>query len=129
MQIIALFHGNRIPRISVVQRWYLATKEGGTGNFCINGTKSVEELHRFLGMVQYYRDIWARQSKMLAPLSILVGECRHTKVTKKNKTKKLLWQWDAIHQQAFDNVKATITKEVTLAYPDYKPTTTVLSYS
>jgi hypothetical protein len=31
--------------------------------------KSVKELHRFLGMVQYYRDIWAQQSKMLAPLS------------------------------------------------------------
>ena len=29
------------------------------------------------------------------------------------------WHWDAIHQQAFDNVKATIAKHVTLAYPDY----------
>ena len=45
--------------------------------------RSVKEWHRFLGMVQYYRDIWARQSKMLV-----------------------------------DNVKATIAKDVTLAYPD-----------
>jgi len=29
------------------------------------------------------------------------------------------WHWDTIHQQAFDNVKATIAKDVTLAYPDY----------
>ncbi len=71
---------------------------------------SVKELHRFLGMVQYYRDIWARWSEMLAPLSNLVGQCGHTKVTKENKTKKVPWHWDAIHQQAFDNVKATITK-------------------
>ncbi len=49
----------------------------------------------------------------------LVGECGHTKVTKANKTRKVPWHWDAIHQQAFDNVKATITKDVTLAYPDY----------
>ena len=81
--------------------------------------KSVKELCRFLGMVQYYRDIWARRSEMLAPLSNLVGECGHTKVTKANKTKKVPWHWDTIHQQAFDNVKATIAKDVTLAYPDY----------
>eukprot|EP00804_Cyclotella_cryptica_P007673 CCRYP_015241-RA/>CCRYP_015241-RA protein AED:0.45 eAED:0.64 QI:0/0/0/1/0/0/2/0/170 len=42
-------------------------------------------------MVQYYRDIWAD-----AP-----------------------WHWDDIHQQAFDTVKATIARDVTLAYPDY----------
>jgi len=56
---------------------------------------------------------------MLAPLLNLVGECRHTKVTKSNNTKKVPWHWDKIHQQAFDNVQATITKDVTLAYPDY----------
>ena len=56
---------------------------------------------------------------MLAPLSNLVGECRHTKVTKAKKTKKVSWHWDTIHQQAFDDVKATITRDVTLAYPGY----------
>ena len=81
--------------------------------------KSVKELRRFLGMVQYYRDIWARRSEMLAPLTNLVGECGHTKVTKAKKTKKVPWHWDKVHQQAFDNVKAIITRDVTLAYPDY----------
>ncbi len=56
---------------------------------------------------------------MLAPLTDLVGACGETKNTKKNKTKKLPWGWDPIHQQAFDNVKATITKDVVLAYPDF----------
>ena len=73
----------------------------------------------FLGMVQYYRDIWARCSGMLAPLSNLVGECGHTKVTKANKTKKKPWHWDEVHQQECDTVKATIAHDVTLAYPDY----------
>ena len=36
---------------------------------------NVNELRRFLGMVQYYCDLWARRSKMLAPLTDLVGEC------------------------------------------------------
>ena len=49
--------------------------------------KNVKDLHKFLGMVQYYRDLWARCSKMLAPLTSLVGECGHTKVTKAKKTK------------------------------------------
>ncbi len=56
---------------------------------------------------------------MLAPLTNLVGECRETKTTKKNKIKKKPWRWESIHQQAFDNVKATIAKEVVLAYPDF----------
>jgi hypothetical protein len=33
-------------------------------------------------MVQYYKDMWMRRSKMLAPLTDLVGECGQTKVTK-----------------------------------------------
>eukprot|EP00804_Cyclotella_cryptica_P013751 CCRYP_018839-RA/>CCRYP_018839-RA protein AED:0.25 eAED:0.29 QI:0/0/0/1/0/0/2/0/295 len=50
-------------------------------------------------MVQYYRDLWARRSEMLAPLTSLVGECGHTKQSKL--------------------LKATIAKDVSLAYPDY----------
>jgi hypothetical protein len=70
-------------------------------------------------MVQYCRDMWQKCSELLAPLTNLVGECRETKTTKKNKTKKKPWWWESIHQQAFDNVKATIAKEVVLAYPDF----------
>jgi hypothetical protein len=29
------------------------------------------------------------------------------------------WHWDEVHQRAFNHVKATIAKEVVLAYPDY----------
>ncbi len=31
----------------------------------------------------------------------------------------LPWRWDPIHQQAFDEIKATIAKDVVLAYPDF----------
>ena len=61
----------------------------------------------------------ARRSEMLAPLTDLVGECGETKTTKINKTKKKPWQWDSIHQQAFEDVKAGIAKETVLAYPDF----------
>eukprot|EP00804_Cyclotella_cryptica_P015818 CCRYP_006329-RA/>CCRYP_006329-RA protein AED:0.35 eAED:0.21 QI:0/-1/0/1/-1/1/1/0/390 len=85
----------------------------------ITPPKQVKNLCRFLGMVQYYRDLWARRSEMLAPLTSLVGECGHTKVTKAKKTKKRPWYWDEVHQIAFDNVKAAIAKDVVLAYPDF----------
>ncbi len=81
--------------------------------------KNVRELRHFLGMVQYYRDLWARWSKMLAPLTSLVGECGQTKVSRAKGTKKAPWHWDEVHQRAYDHVKATIAREVVLAYPDY----------
>ncbi len=56
---------------------------------------------------------------MLVRLTNLVGECGNTKVTNAKKTKKVPWHWDKVHQQAFDNVMATIARDVTLAYPDY----------
>jgi hypothetical protein len=69
--------------------------------------------------VQCYRDLWERQSKMLAPLTSLIVECSQTKVTKAKGTKKVPWCWDKVHQRAFNHIKATIVKEVVLAYPDY----------
>jgi hypothetical protein len=56
---------------------------------------------------------------MLAPLTSLVGECGQTKVTSAKETKKAPWHWDEVHQRAFNHVKATIAREVVLAYPDY----------
>jgi hypothetical protein len=85
----------------------------------LNPPNNVKELQHFLGMVQYYRDMWVKRSEMLALLSDLVGECGKMKTTKKNKVKKSPWRWDPIHQTVFDNVKATIAKEVVLAYPDF----------
>ncbi len=38
----------------------------------LNPPNNVKELRHFLGLVQYYRDIWARRSEMLAPLTDLV---------------------------------------------------------
>ena len=51
---------------------------------------NVKELCRFLGMVQYYHDIWEKRSHLLAPLTDLVGECGHTKVIKKKLRKTLV---------------------------------------
>ncbi len=83
--------------------------------FVIKPPTAVRQLRHFLGMVQYYPDLWARRSEMLAPLTSLVGECGQTKTTKAKGTKKVPWHWDEVHQRAFDHVKATIAKDVVLA--------------
>ena len=37
-----------------------------------NNVNNIMELRHFLGMVQYYQNIWAKRSEMLAPRSDLV---------------------------------------------------------
>jgi hypothetical protein len=105
---------------------YISTREGIKPQskkvqaiLVLNPPNNVKELRHFLGMVQFYRDMRARRSEMLAPLTDLVGECGETKTTRMNKTKKKSWWWDPIHQQEFDNVKAAIAKETILAYLDF----------
>jgi hypothetical protein len=56
----------------------------------LNLPNNVKELWHFLGMVQYYCDMWEKHSEMLAPLSDLVGECEEMKITRKNKVKRNL---------------------------------------
>jgi hypothetical protein len=76
----------------------------------ITPPQQVKDLHRFLGTVLSYQDLWARRSEMLAPLTSLVGECGHTKVTRAKKTQNWAWHGDEVHQIAFDNIKATIAR-------------------
>jgi hypothetical protein len=82
----------------------------------LNPPNKVKELQHILGMVQYYWDMCAKGRDIMAPLSDPVGESGETRTTKKNKNKKKRWRWDLIHHQTFDNIKATNTKEVVLAY-------------
>jgi len=70
-------------------------------------------------MVQYYRDLWSQRSHLLAPLTDLIGECGHTKTTKRHGTKKKSWYWTNEHQVAFEKVKETLARQVMLAYPTY----------
>jgi hypothetical protein len=86
---------------------YILTREGIKPQskkmqaiLALNPPNNVKELRHFFGMVQYYWDMWARRSKMLAPLTDIVGECGETKTTRMNKTKKTKkkpWRWDPIH--------------------------------
>ena len=105
---------------------YILTREGikpqpekCTAILALKRPENIKSLRKFLGMVQYYRDLWEKRSHLIAPLTDLIGECGETKTTKKKKTKKKPFYWSEVHNQAFEAIKKVIAREVMLAYPDY----------
>ena len=65
---------------------------------------NIKELRAFLGMVNYYRDMWPRRTHTLAPLTAMTG--------------KAPFQWTPVHQKEFEQMKALISTDAILAYPD-----------
>ena len=68
--------------------------------------KNKRQLRHFLGMVNFYRDMWRRRSHVLSPLTRLTGD-------------KVKWQWGNEEQSAFDEMKKVISKEALLAFPGF----------
>jgi hypothetical protein len=65
-----------------------------------------KQLRRFIGIINYYRDMWKRRSDLLAPLTALCSP-------------NAKWHWTDVEQKAFDLVKTAISKDVLLSYPDF----------
>jgi transposase InsO family protein len=63
-------------------------------------------LRSFIGLINYYRDMWVRRSHVLAPLARLTS-------------KAVKWSWGDAERAAFNTMKKIISKEVLLAYPDF----------
>ena len=68
--------------------------------------KNRKQLRGFVGLVNYYRDMWRRRSHVLAPL---------TSLTSKN----VPWRWGADERKAFAETKKIISKEAVLAFPNF----------
>ena len=68
--------------------------------------KSKREVCRFIGLINYYQDMWFHRSANLAPLTALTSA-------------NVKWQWKAEHQLAFETVKRSLSKSVLLTYPDF----------
>ena len=63
-------------------------------------------VRRFIGLVNYYRDMWKKRSEILTPLTALTSE-------------KAKWQWTDVEQNAFDTMKRLMARETILAYPNF----------
>ena len=66
---------------------------------------SLKELRTFLGMVNYYRDLWPRRSNVLAPLTEEVGKSRFV--------------WTPRMEKTSEEMKALAASNVLNAYPNH----------
>jgi hypothetical protein len=65
-----------------------------------------KQLRRFIGMVNYYRDMWPQRLHLLAPLSSMTSA-------------KVKWKWTDECQASFDKMKAIMAKETLVTFPDF----------
>jgi RNase H-like domain found in reverse transcriptase len=65
-----------------------------------------KELRSFIGLCNYYRDLWPQRAHIMAPMTSLCSS-------------KKTFNWTPECQEAFNKTKAAMSRQVTLVYPDY----------
>lgn len=65
-----------------------------------------KQLRRFIGMVNYYRDVWPKRAETLAVLSALTSSS-------------VKYNWEPQHTKAFEDMKKLISRETLLTFPDF----------
>eukprot|EP00957_Ditylum_brightwellii_P042726 3235388-Ditylum_brightwellii.AAC.1 len=65
-----------------------------------------KQLHSFIGMINYYHNMWQCCSKVLAPLAALTS-------------KTTPWKWMPVEQKAYRQAKKIVIQEMLLVYLDF----------
>ena len=68
--------------------------------------KTCKQLRHFIGMINFYCDMWQKCSEILAPLTALTS-------------KNVKYDWKDKHQRCFEAIKRVIGRGVLLEYPDF----------
>ncbi len=76
-------------------------------------TKVIETTPWFIGMVNYYHDMWPHRAHVLAPLTAKTG-------APKNCEKQAKFLWTPEMQSAFKQTKALIAMDALCAYPNLR---------
>ena len=79
--------------------------------------KTLRQLRSFLGMVNYYRDMWKKRSHILAPLTALTKGGVSSR-----KAKNTVLNWTKECDEAFAQIKDAISEETLLAFLDFNKT-------
>ena len=69
--------------------------------------KNIHNVRKFVGMVNYYRDMWVRRSDILAPLTKLCS-------------KKATFVWGESQQKAFNDMKKILSQRDTLSLSKFQ---------
>ena len=64
--------------------------------------KTHKKLRQFIGMINFYRDMWQKRSEIISPLTALTS-------------KNVKYEWKDEHQKCFEAIKRVIGHEVLLA--------------
>ena len=76
------------------------------GMLDLQAPRNQKELRGFIGMINFYKNMWAKCASILALLTSMTG-----KGTK--------FKWMPNHQLAFDQMKTIMSRETLLAFPDF----------
>ena len=83
-----------------------ASGEKGAGHPSHKTPTTTRQVRHFIRMINYYCDMWAKRSEILAPLTKLCSS-------------RVKFEWGEPQQKAFDNMKQILSWEVLLAYPNF----------
>ena len=72
--------------------------------FGLAGTQNAKHVRSFLGLCCFYHQFFPQFATIASPLTALTG--------------KRLWQWGAVEQRAFEDLKESFLRHVVLAFPD-----------
>lgn len=75
--------------------------------------QTLRELQQFLGLANYYRRFVSSYSKIAKPLTDMTQGCKEVK----NAKKLLVWNEEA--RNAFETLKAKLSDDIVLKYPDF----------
>ena len=79
------------------------------GILSVKEPTSTKQLQSFIGMINFYKEMWRSRAEVLKSLTNKTG-----KGTK--------FRWTEEMQMAFDKIKTVIAEDVMLVYPDYNQT-------
>ena len=67
--------------------------------------KKTKYVRAFIGIVNYYRDMWSKRSHILHPLTALTSH-------------NVKFKWNDVEQKEFDAIKRAVSQETLLSYLD-----------
>ena len=70
----------------------------------IERPKCRKDIRKFMGLINFYRDMWKNRSHLLSPLAALTSKKRYQK-------------WTEACEKSFEGIKAIIACDVMLSYP------------